>query len=182
MSMRPSEVVSVIRHRVKPGSDASYEAWTRGVVAIAQGFAGHQGVAVIQPPSGSREYTVVLHFDRLEHLKAWLDSDTRQRLLAEIEPHLLAPGDVEIRPGLDFWLPAPGSPRVQPVRQFLVAWSVIYPLSLLVPLLYAPAFGLASVPVVVRTGVTSGTVVALMTWVVMPRYSRLVARWLYGGH
>ncbi len=181
MADRPPEVVSVIRHVVKPGSEAAYEAWTRGIVPIAQGFAGHQGVTVIQPPPGSREYTVVLHFDSLEHLKAWLESETRRQLLGDIERHLVAPGEVEIRPGLDFWLAAPGAPRARPFRQFLVAWSVIYPLSLLVPALAAPVFGVVPLPFPVRALVTSGAIVALMTWVVMPRYSRLVARWLFGA-
>jgi len=72
-----SEVVSVIRHEVRPDSDAAYEAWIRDVVPIAQTFPGHQGVVVIRPGDGSRTYTAVLHFDTREHLRDWLDSDAR---------------------------------------------------------------------------------------------------------
>jgi antibiotic biosynthesis monooxygenase (ABM) superfamily enzyme len=186
----PSEVVSVIRHQVRPGSEAAYEAWTQSIVPIAQTFAGHSGVAVIRPPQGSRLYTVVLHFDTLDHLRAWLESDTRQALLRDIEPHLLQPGDVEIRPGLDFWLPPPGERRAPPVRQFLLALSVIYPLVLIVPpLAAAAAAGLAgALPAIapmassapLRGLVTATLIVGLMTWVIMPRYTRLVSGWLYG--
>ena len=179
----PSEVVSVIRHQVRPGSEAAYEAWTQSIVPVAQTFAGHSGVAVIRPPQGSRLYTVVLHFDTLEHLRAWLESGTRQALLREIEPHLLSPGDVEIRPGLDFWLPPPGERRAPPAKQFLLALSAIYPLVLVVPPLVGraaaalPALDLAPL----RALATAAAIVALMTWVIMPRYTRAVAGWLYGG-
>src|SRR5690349_20261694 len=165
-----AEVVSVIRHDVRPGSEGVYEAWTREVVPVAQTFPGHQGVVVIRPADGSRTYTVVLHFDTRAHLRDWLDSETRRELLARIEPALLYPGEVEIRPGLDFWLPPPGQRRARPARQFLVALSVIFPLSVLVPLLLRPLFAL--VPPV------DTLIVWLMTYVIMPRYTRLVGRWL----
>jgi uncharacterized protein len=180
---RPSEVVSVIRHEIRPGSEQAYEAWTRDIVPIAQTFPGHHGVAVIRPPAGTRLYTVVLHFDTIEHLRGWLESDTRQALLARVEPHLAHPGEVEIRPGLDFWLPAPGQPRARPAKQFLLALSVIYPLTLVVPLLLQPVLG--AIPalshVAVRTFIVATIIVALMTYAIMPRYTRLVAGWLYRG-
>ena len=177
----PSEVVSIIRHEVRPGSEAAYEAWAQGIVPIAQTFAGHQGVAVIRPPEGSRLYTIVLHFDTVEHLRAWLDSETRRALLQQIESHLAQPGEVEIRPGLEFWLPPPGQPRARPAKQFLIALSVIYPLSILVPLLLRPLF--AAVPALdalaVRAFVAAAIIVWLMTYVIMPRYTKLVSRWLF---
>jgi len=179
----PSEVVSVIRHEVRPGGEAAYEAWTREVVPIAQTFPGHQGVAVIRPGDANREYTVVLHFDTVEHLRNWLESDTRRTLLERIEPVLAMPGEVEIRPGLDFWLSAPGQRRARPARQFLIALSVIFPLSLVVPMLLRPVF--AAVPLVdtlvVRAFAASVLIVWLMTYVVMPRYTKRVARWLYAA-
>jgi antibiotic biosynthesis monooxygenase (ABM) superfamily enzyme len=177
----PSEVVSVIRHEVRPGGEAAYEAWTQQVVPIAQTFPGHQGVAVIRPADGNRQYTVVLHFDTVEHLRNWLDSDTRRSLLQQIEPQLAMPGEVEIRPGLDFWLSTPGQRRARPARQFLLALSVIFPLSVLVPLLLRPLFVLAPTLdlLILRAFLASVVIVWLMTYVVMPRYTRLVARWLY---
>jgi antibiotic biosynthesis monooxygenase (ABM) superfamily enzyme len=48
-------------------------------------------------------YTIVLHFDTLEHLEGWLAWETRQRLMAEVE-RLLASGErVDIKTGLEFW-------------------------------------------------------------------------------
>jgi antibiotic biosynthesis monooxygenase (ABM) superfamily enzyme len=176
------EVVSLIRHDVRPGHEHAYEAWTREVVPVAQRFDGHHGVTIVRPPEGSHTYTVVLHFDTLDHLRAWLDSDVRQLLLSRVAPHLQQPGEVEIRPGLDFWLSLPGHRRAPPHKQFLLALSVIFPLSLAVPMALQPLF--AAVPVldvaVVRALLLSAAIVALMTYVIMPRYTRRVAAWLYG--
>ncbi len=177
----PSEVVSVIRHQVRAGSEAAYEAWTREAVVVAQAFPGHQGVAVIPPPEGSRLYTVVLHFDTLEHLRGWLESETRQTLLQRIEPHLTGPGDVEIRPGLDVWLSPPHERRARPYKQFLVVLSVIYPLSMLVPLALRPLFDtmppLDRLPV--RALASNLIIIGLMTYLIMPRYTRAVSEWLF---
>jgi antibiotic biosynthesis monooxygenase (ABM) superfamily enzyme len=174
---RPSEVVSVIRHEVRPGSEQAYEAWTQEIVPIAQGFPGHHGVAVIRPAAGSRVYTVVLHFDTVEHLRGWLESDVRAALLARIEPHLSRVGDPEIKGGLDFWLPSPGQPRARPYKQLLVALAVIYPLALLLPLLLEPQIGTWPLPL--RTLAVSTLIVWLMTYVVMPRVVKRAGDWLY---
>ena len=171
-----SEVVSVIRHHVKPGSEPAYEAWTKEVLPIAQGFPGHQGVPIIRPPAGSRVYTVVLHFDRIEHLRQWLESDTRRALLARIEPHLATDIEVEIRPGLEVWMPPPGQTPARPYKQFLLVWAVIYPLQVLVPQVVARVF---DAPLPLRALVGSGVIVGMMTWIIMPRLTRAIAGWLY---
>ncbi len=178
-----AEVVSVIRHDVRPGHRDAYEAWTRDVIAVATGFEGHRGVTIVRPPEGQSTYTIVLHFDTLDHLRAWLDSDSRTTLLSRAHSYLAGPGNVEIRPGLDFWLPAPGPRRAAPHRQFLLALSVIYPLSLLVPAGLRPLFasvGPLAHPMA-RALVVSSVIVWLMTYLIMPRYTRLVGHWLYGA-
>src|SRR5947209_7280951 len=87
-----SEVVSVIRHTVIRGKEQEYEAWLHEIVPIAANAEGHRGVNVIRPHTGSRTYTIVLHFDALPHLEEWLASDIRKRLILEVQ-HLLADGD-----------------------------------------------------------------------------------------
>lgn len=171
----------MIRHDVKPGHADVYEAWTKEVLPIAQRFPGHQGVAIIRPPEGSGTYTIVLHFDTLEHLRGWLESDVRHQLLAKVDPHLTHRGEVEIRPGLEFWLSPPGVKHARQWKQFLLVLVVIYPLSLLMNSAMVEAFGVvpALSSLVIRNLVNSVIVVALMTWVVMPRLTRLVSGWLY---
>ena len=184
MRMRSrTEVVSVIRHDVRPGHADDYEAWAKEVLPISQRFPGHQGVAIIRPPegSGSTTYTIVLHFDTLEHLRGWLESDIRHQMLEKVDPHLTARGEVEIRPGLEFWLSPPGQKHARPWKQFLLVLAVIYPLSLVTSRIADPFF--ASVPALsplpLRNLLTAAVVIALMTWIIMPRLTRRVAGWLY---
>jgi uncharacterized protein len=182
-SRDPSAVTSVIRHTVRAGSESRYEAWFREVTAIAQTFPGHRGVDFIRPPKGLRTYTVVLHFDKSEHLGRWLSSDARKRLIAEIEPYLEGGDQVEIRTGLEFWFTPPDSEQkhAKTYKQFLITWSVIFPLTIFVPWVLHPLF--QTVPFLGLPGISnlliSAMIVGLLTYVIMPRYTRMVATWLY---
>jgi uncharacterized protein len=178
-----SVVLSVIRHTVIPGKDQEYEAWLREIVPIAGNAEGHRGLNVIRPQTGSRTYTIALHFDTLEHLEQWLDSGVWKPLILRVQ-HLLQDGEeVEIKTGLEFWFRPPDSEqkRAKPYKQFLITLSVIFPLTMLVPWLLTPLFRAA--PVLEMPGIThflvAGIIVALMTYVIMPRYTRLMAAWLY---
>jgi antibiotic biosynthesis monooxygenase (ABM) superfamily enzyme len=178
-----STVVCVIRHTVMPGKDQEYEAWLREILPIAGGAEGHRWVNVTRPHAGSRTYTIVLHFDALEHLQQWLASEVWKRLVLEVQ-HLLQDGDqLEIKTGLEFWFAPPGSKqtRAKPYKQFLITLSVIFPLTMLVPWLLTPLFHAA--PILNTPGIlhflVATVVVALMTYVVMPHYTRLIAAWLF---
>src|SRR5262249_7918831 len=142
-----SEVTSVIRHKIKAGQQAGYEAWLREIVPTASNFPGHRDVNVIRPPASGAEYTVVLHFDTIDHLRAWLDSPQRRRLVDQVLPILAGEDSVEIKTGLEFWFTPPAGKQIaRPYKQFLTTLSVIYPLTILIPILLRPL--LAEVPVV----------------------------------
>ena len=178
-----SVVLSVIRHTVIPGKDQEYGAWLREIVPIAGNAEGHRGMNIIRPHTGSRTYTIALHFDTLEHLEQWLASGVWRPLILKVQ-HLLQDGEeVDIKTGLEFWFRPPDSEqkRAKPYKQFLITLSVIFPLTMLVPWLLTPLFRAA--PVLGMPGIThflvAGIIVALMTYVIMPRYTRLMAAWLY---
>ena len=182
-SCDPSAVTSVIRHTIRAGSESRYEAWFRDVTVIAQTFPGHRGVDFIRPPKGSRTYTIVLHFDTSEHLGRWLSSDARRRLIAEIEPYLEGGDQVEIRTGLEFWFTPPDSEQkhAKTYKQFLITWSVIFPLTIFAPWVLHPLF--QTVPFLGLPGISnlliSAMIVGLLTYVIIPPYARMVATWLY---
>ena len=93
-----SEVTSVIHHNVKEADRPAYEAWLREIVPLSARFPGHRGVNVIRPTAGSNEYTVVLHFDTIDSLRNWLDSDQRKRLIEKARP-FLGEDNIEIKTG-----------------------------------------------------------------------------------
>ena len=85
--------------------------------------------------------------------------------------------------GLEFWFTPPDSEQKQVKRykQFLVTWSVIFPLTIVVPWVLHPVF--QTIPFlglpVISNLIVAGMIVGLVTYVIMPPYTRLVATWLY---
>jgi uncharacterized protein len=175
-------VTTVIQQRPKPDAAGRYEDWLKEIIPVAQQFAGHRGVNVIRPHGGSDAYTIVLHFDSVSNLHKWLSSDIRGRLIEKIRPFLRAEEDVEIKTGFEFWFtPTTGGKHAKPYKQFLVTLSAIFPMTVIVPWLLQPLF--ARLPVLtlplVSQFVVAVIIVGLMTWCIMPYYTRLIARWLY---
>ncbi len=174
----------LVRHRVKAGKDAAYEAWLRRIISTAREYAGHLGIDVMRGHSqGLTQFTCVLRFTSTELLQTWLDSDDRRRLVAEVEP-LLADGDkTEVNADREFWFtPAEIGTAKPPARwkQACVTFLVILPLSMGVPLLWKPVF--AKLPFLsgylASSVVITLSIVLLVVYVFMPRVTRLFARWL----
>jgi len=179
---RPDMVTSVIRHEVETGKEREYETWLQRIIPVAASFPGHRGVDVIPPPSGSQTYTIAIRFDALACAQAWFASAERKALVDEVESLLKQSEEVNTITGLEFWFEHPKGPKhPRPVKQFLLTLSVIYPLTVLVPPIVH--FFTAAVPVLmlplVHRLIVAAIIVGLMTYVIMPRYTRLVARWLY---
>jgi antibiotic biosynthesis monooxygenase (ABM) superfamily enzyme len=175
-------VTTVIQHHPLPDAIDLYEAWLGEIIPVAQRYCGHQSVDVIRPHVAGGPYTILLRFDNAAHLKPWLDSPTRKELIAKIRPALRQPEQIEIKTGFEFWFtPPPSGKAAKPHKRFLVTLSAIFPLTILAPWLLAPVF--ANVPALgvfgVRHFVIAAIIVGLMVYVIMPRYTRLIARWLY---
>ncbi len=179
----PESVTVVIRHHVRAESVPGYEQWLERIVPIAERFPGHRGVHVIRPAPGSTLYTVTLRFDSLSHAEDWFQSDARQTLLSEVMPFLASDEQRQTVTGLEFWFhPEPGQKPAKRYKQFLLTLSVIFPLTMVVPL---PVHWLATkLTWLDNTWLThlasAAIIVGLMTYVLMPRVTRLASRWLYG--
>jgi uncharacterized protein len=174
-------VTTTVTRRIKPGHEAAYEAFLAGISGAARAFPGYLGVEVFRPaPGRSGEYRIVYRFDSLAHLQTWVDSPEHAAWLERAEPHVAGPMRTQVLTGLESWftLPSqPGTPPPPPYKMALVTWVTIFPLITLVVVASAPLLG--SLPLVGRLAVTTGITVPLMTWVVMPRVTRLLGRWLY---
>ncbi|MBD2755180.1 antibiotic biosynthesis monooxygenase [Spirosoma validum] len=173
-----SAVTTIIVQRPYKDQIQAYENWLNHMVPLAQGADGHRGVNVIRPHGDNQTYTIVLHFDSEAHLRNWLESDTRRMMIEKVRPFLDTDEKIEVKTGLEFWFTPPETKKVAPpYKQFLITLSAIFPLSMLVPWLFAPVF--STLPFLIKAFMTSLIIVGLMTFVIMPRYVRLVAKWLY---
>ncbi|MEO5925570.1 MAG: antibiotic biosynthesis monooxygenase [Bryobacteraceae bacterium] len=178
--MEPSTAF-IVTHTIQPGEEATYEAWLTEMLSEVSHAPGYLGREVFRPAPGLTTYTSIVRFSTNNDVQAWIKSHARSVLLARIEG-LLSHGDRhEVRTGIDFWFtPATAKPP-KSWKQFLLVLSAIYPLSQLVPLLLAPLFQFAG-PIVhplLKALLNTAAIVALMTFAIMPHYTRLVKRWLY---
>ena len=179
-------VTLIVKHRVKAGFEAAYEAWLRNIVSVAGRTEGHLGVDVIRGKNGGLDmFTCVLRFCSTEAMQRWLDSPQRQALVDEAAP-MLADGDqTEVNPVNEFWfspLADAGSPPPR-WKQSVVTLLVILPHTLLVPLLWGPLLQLNAFlsNYVVATFLITLTIVLSVVYVFMPLATRLFAPWLEAG-
>jgi uncharacterized protein len=176
-------VTIVVRRRVRPGRETDYEAWlgrlTRG--AAAQ-FRGYLGAEFHRPASPGGEYRSVFRFDSVDHLDAFERSAFRAGMLAEAAPLFAADAAWERLTGLEFWFdPPPGTrvPQPSPHRMALVLIVVVFTLVLALNLTLGPL--MIGWPLPLHVLLTVCIQVGLMTYVIMPRLTPLIARFIYAN-
>ncbi|WP_053150971.1 antibiotic biosynthesis monooxygenase [Pseudomonas sp. P97.38] len=176
-------VTLVVKHRIKAGQDAAYEAWLRRIVRVAGGWPGHLGVDVVRgKQDGLSLFTCVLRFCSTEALQRWLDSPERSELVQEAAP-LLADGDqTEVASHKEFWFTPLADAATPPPRwkQAVVTLLVILPHTLLVPLIWGPVLQLHAIlsNYMVATFLITLTIVLSVCYVCMPLATRLFAPWM----
>lgn len=173
-------VTTTVTRRVKPGHEAAYEKFLEGIIGAASRFPGHLAVDVFRPDSPGGEYRIVYRFDSADHLRRWLDSDVHARWLERAEPHAAGPLRRQFVTGLERWftLPEqPGAPPPPPYKMAMLTWITLFPLITGVVVALDPL--LDEQALVPRLAITTAVTVPLMTWVVMPRVTRLLRTWLY---
>lgn len=175
-------VTTTVARRIKPGHEPAFEGVLAENIAAASRFPGHLGVEIFRPAStASGDYRIVYRFDTGAHLRGWLDSDERAAGLQRAEPHAAAPLHTRCLTGLETWFTLPAQPSAPPARykMAILTWVTIFPLITLIVIVLAPLIG--TWPVVAQLAITTLLTVPLMTWLVMPRVTRLLGRWLYPG-
>ena len=140
MAVNPDDIVTfIIQHKVRATHRQQYEQWLRDIGREAERYPGHLGTNVIRPLDAAGQYTIIIRFDRYEHLKAWVESDVRRNYVRKVEPILEGGDRIEIKSGLDFWFTPPGVRAPNRFKQFLITFSAIYPLALVIPAGLSPA-------------------------------------------
>lgn len=176
---RTEPVTVTVARRVAAGRDAEFESWYDGIIAAAGRFPGFLGAGVLRPHTAGHDWHVVYRFAGPDELARWESSPERAEWLRRADD-LAEETGVERVSGLETWFALPGRTAPAPARwkMFMVTLAAIVPLVLAMNLTVLPL--LADWPLVVRTLVFSGALTSLMTWVVMPRMTRLFRRFLYG--
>ena len=172
----------IVRRRVRRGAEQAFEAAMREFIGFALAFPGNQGINVLRPEAGSSSvYTVVDRF-----------ADPAARHAFKMTPEYaawmkrlgeLTDGDPQIQEigGLGGWFTPPGLPReMVPARLKMacVTFLGVYPLTSVLPPLFESV--LPDLHPLVRNVFVTASVVAALSWLVMPALTRLFRPWLYG--
>jgi antibiotic biosynthesis monooxygenase (ABM) superfamily enzyme len=174
-------VTVVVTRRVKSGYESQYENWLKRLLEEAKFMNGYIGATVQKPAPGTTEYTSVFRFDNVENLRKFEESEIRNRYLREVVDYIEADAVWKKFSGLEFWFSPPkGSIVPQPsrFRMALVMIVVVYGLVILIGQLVATLVG-DIIPYFVRLFITISIEIFLMTFVLMPHLTRLLARWIY---
>ncbi|MGE6494820.1 antibiotic biosynthesis monooxygenase [Cupriavidus metallidurans] len=134
-TLNPQDIVtSIIVHEVEPGAAGQYETWLADIRVACSRFPGYLSTDVIRPVGKSREYATIVRFADFKSLNAWMESDERRQHIARMQSSLRQGDRYEIRTGLDFWFTPKHAPVKVPTawKQWLVTWSAILPLSIVV--------------------------------------------------
>jgi hypothetical protein len=174
-------VTIVVRRRVKPGREQDYEAWLERLTkGAADTFTGYLGAEFHRPASAGGEYRSVFRFDSIANLEAFEHSDFRRDMLAEAAGLFAADAAWERMTGLEFWFDPPAGtkvPQPSPHRMALVLIAVVFVLVLVLNLVLGPF--MTGWPLPLRLLVTVAIQVLLMTYIIMPKLTPRIARFIY---
>ncbi|MDI3326245.1 antibiotic biosynthesis monooxygenase [Pontibacterium granulatum] len=174
-------VTVVISRRVKNGCEEAFEHLSNKMTEAAAPFPGYMGTNMFRPSTDADpEYRIIFKFRSQEDLQNWQDSSERAEWLKGIECLLETPSQIEVTSGLVTWFSMPGQNPVQPPPKYkmtCVSWLALCPTVTLIFWLFGDL--LAQLPLVPRSILVTAVVMVLMSYVLMPRFSRWFAFWLF---
>ncbi|GAB0152602.1 antibiotic biosynthesis monooxygenase [Marinobacterium sp. BA1] len=174
-------VTVVISRRVIKGQEAEFERLSSQMTERAARYPGYLGASMFRPASSDDpEYRIIFKFNDETTLSAWQQSSERAEILEQIEPLLVAPSQVETTSGIINWFTLPGHNPVKPPPKYkmtFVSWLALYPTVTIIFLLFGDL--LAQVPLLLRTMLITAVVMVAMSYLLMPRFTRWFAFWLF---
>ena len=176
-----TSITTVVRHFIKADKTTEFESWIKGISAKAKQFNGFEGLQLINPPDSQNDYLVLFKFANVPALEKWMDSKERKeeiQKLKEISEKEMVLGQVS---GIDFWFESPeqktkGAPPKW--KMATLTWLAVFPGVVLLSKLYHFVF--PTFPPTVLTLFVTLTLVALLTWVLMPNMVKIFKGWLFG--
>lgn len=173
-------VTVVVSRTVFPGHERDYDEWVRKLVDAAKEARGNTGVTILIPAPGKAGlHHVVMHFKDKDSLHEWEDSYIRQKLSYEADA--FSRKSRQEATGLETWFSIPECPELETPPHWkmgIVTFIAVYLVSIIiVPVLdiflKGSNFYLLNI-------LTCALLVGILTWVVMPLFSRYIFRkWMY---
>jgi antibiotic biosynthesis monooxygenase (ABM) superfamily enzyme len=162
----------VLQRRARPGSGQAFEAWIRAVLQSAPAL---EGSSVIAAEGGS--HFILLRFASQAELDQWQASPEVRELLRSGDEIAREPGAPVVHSGFETWFALPGHASDGPPANWkiaIVTWIALFPQVVLLAYLIPP-----HVPFLLNAVLGTVIPVSALTWVVMPRLTWWLRRWLY---
>ncbi len=175
-------VTVMMSRRPLPGREKAFESYLAGIIEASGQRPGHLGVTIFRPlRPEDREYHILFKFDRRSNLESWEASEERAQWRAVARTVSEKPKR-QVVTGLEAWFALPSQAinlPPPPYKIAMVVWLAIY---LLITGILALFGGLLDeLPLMLRTLILTAVTVPLMTFLVMPLFTRIFKNWLYRG-
>jgi len=173
-------VTVVVSRTVFPGHERDYDDWVRRLVAAATQAHGNTGATMLIPGPGKPGLShVLLRFTNQKSVLAWEDSDMRKEL--SLEADAFSKMSRQEATGMETWFSIPECPELAPPPQWkmaIVTFIAAYILTVII--IPVEMYLFDSWPFPVLNILTNVLLASLMTYALMPLFSRIIfRRWLY---
>ena len=173
-------VTIIVKRRPKPDRIEDFEKVMSGTTRDAMSFKGHLGANIIRPTKAGDYYRIIFKFDSMRNYLAWEGSEIREQWLERYSEVEQGEQELEILSGLETWFTMPGEEALVPppkYKMMMIVWISIFSLSLLIYYCLTPF--ISELHTIVQIGITTLTLVSLMTYIVMPVMAKLFHGWLH---
>jgi antibiotic biosynthesis monooxygenase (ABM) superfamily enzyme len=170
----------VVSRRIRTGREADFEEAMVAFAAWAACQPGQAGMQLLRPPPGSRDYIVAARFRDEAARRAFTASDDYREWMAKLGAMTEGETHIEELSGLEGWFTLPGfrdSARLPRWKMAVATFCGVLPTSIVLGKVLSPV--ILDWPYLVGQAAFAASMVALLTWVVMPLITRVLHGWLH---
>jgi hypothetical protein len=173
----PGTVTAVMSQRVKRDAWDDFRRAHAEIALTMRRFTGFISCDLVEPiPGVQDDHVVVFAFDSRQDLDRWLDSEERRKVLQLIEPLIEGERTLNVLGGFAGWFPLEGAGEPRRWKQAVAVLIALYPTTLI--LSWVQRSFTPDAPWVPALFVSNVVGIAVLTWLLMPAVTRLLARWL----
>lgn len=170
-------VTAVMSQRVRPDAWDEFRRAHAEITLVMRDFDGFLRSDLAEPVQGVQDdHVIVFSFDSRRNLDRWLGSEERQDVLALVEPLIEGERTLNVVGGFAGWFQDDGATEPPRWKQAVAVLIALFPTTLLLGFLQR-AFAPGS-PWIAALFVSNVVGIAILTWLLMPLMTRLLARWL----
>ena len=170
-------VTAVMSQRILPEDVRGFQAAEAEIGAAMARFPGFISLEHAPPVPGVQDdYVVSFTFASRADLDQWLDSDSRREVLRLVEPFVDGERTLNVVGGFGGWFVAEKAAAPKRWKQATAVLIALYPTTLTLSLLQRQFVSGVAWPLALFVSNVLG--ILALTWLIMPRLTKLLASWL----